>query len=104
MAKLKVIVPCILLLFLATAPVANAVTPVEDDNNSGSEENVYEVVNTMMGSSFTSSAQLGPYEIASDEWWFEWNGDITTTATYAGQDQELSWLPSGYPSSPLSSL
>jgi hypothetical protein len=87
----RVIVPFTLLLFLVTLPVANALTPVEDDNNPVDEEDLYEVINTMMGTSFTSSAQLGTYEIESDEWWFELNGEIAITATYAGQDQDLWW-------------
>jgi hypothetical protein len=91
MTKVKTVVHLILFLFLATAPAAHAVTPVDDNSNSASEEDLYEVVNTMMGTSFTSSAQLGAYEIECDGWWHEWNGHIVITVTYAGQDQELWW-------------
>jgi hypothetical protein len=87
----KVVVPFVFVLILAIVPVADAVTPVEDDNNPASEDDLYEVVNTMMGTFFTSSAELSTYEIECDGWWEEWDGDITITATYAGQDQELWW-------------
>ena len=87
----RVIASFIVVLFLATVPVAYAVTPIDDDNNPVGEDDLYEVINTMMGTSFTSSDQLGIYEIECDDWWDEWDGDITITATYAGQDQDLWW-------------
>ncbi len=81
----------VLVLFLATVLVANALTPIEDDTNPPDEADLYEIVNTMMGTSFISSEELGDYEIVDDGWWREWNGNITITATYAEQDQELWW-------------
>jgi hypothetical protein len=79
------------LLFFVFSQVAYAVTPINDDGNSAGEEDLYQIVNTMMGTNFTSSAQLGSYEIECDDWWHEWNGHIVITVTYAGQDQALWW-------------
>jgi hypothetical protein len=81
----------VLVLFFIFSQTAHAVTPINDDGNAASEEDLYQIVNTMMGTSFTSSAQLGPYEIECDDWWHEWNGHIAITVTYAGQDQALWW-------------
>lgn len=87
----EIIVFFILILFLATVPVANAVTPISDPHSPGGELNLYQVVNAMMGTSFQHSYELGAYEIINDDWWREWNGHISIVATYAGYDQNLWW-------------
>src|SRR4030067_1784615 len=82
----------LLVLLITIIPVvANAVTPVQDPHAPGGELNLYQVVNAMMGTSFTSSSQLGPYEITCDGWWREWDGFIQVFATYAGYNQDLYW-------------
>ena len=87
----RIIVFSFVLLFIIIPVVANAVTPVQDPHAPGGELNLYQVVNAMMGTSFTSSAQLGPYEITCDGWWQEWDGFIKIVATYAGYNQDLYW-------------
>jgi hypothetical protein len=95
----KFLVFFVVIIFLSAVPVASAATSVSDPhdpNNPNDELNLYEVVNVMMGTSFTSSAQLGAYEITNDDWWHEWNGHISIVATYAGYDQNLWWENSTY--------
>jgi hypothetical protein len=95
----KFLVFFIFIIFLAIVPVANTATSVQDPwspTNPNDELNLYEVINVMMGTSFTSSAQLGAYEITSDDLWHEWNGHISIVATYAGNDQNLWWENSTY--------
>src|SRR4030042_1251290 len=87
----RIIVFSFVLLFIIMPVVANAVTPISDPHGPGGELNLYQVVNAMMGTSFTSSAQLGPYEITCDGWWQEWDGFIQVLATYAGYNQDLYW-------------
>ncbi len=87
----RIILFLFVLLFIIIPVTANAVTPINDPHGPGGELNLYQVVNAMMGTSFTSSAQLGPYEIDCDGWWHEWDGFIKIDATYAGYDQALHW-------------
>jgi hypothetical protein len=70
---------------------ASDTSPNDPNSEADGEDDLYEVINTMMGTSFTSSDQLGAYEIECDGWWDEWGGNITITASYAGQDQKLWW-------------
>ncbi len=88
---IKIIIFYILVSFLIIVPPSYAVTPVQDPHGSGGELNLYQVVNAMLGTSFTSSTQLGSYEVLSDDLWHEWNGHISIVATYAGYTQNLWW-------------
>jgi hypothetical protein len=88
----KAILFLIVLLFIMVPVATYAVTPVSDPHGPGDELNLYQVVNAMMGTSFTSSAQLGAYEIDQDDWWHEWDGHISIVATYAGYTQNLWWV------------
>lgn len=88
---IKALISFVLFLFLIIVSTANAVTPISDPHGPSGEWNLYRVVNAMMGTSFTSSAQLAPYEIECDAWWHEWDGFIRIYATYAGYNQNLYW-------------
>jgi hypothetical protein len=91
MSLFKGIVFFMLFSFLALVPLAHAVTTIQDPWGPGGELNLYQVVNAMIGTSFSSSSELGAYEIVSNDWWHEWDGYISIVATYAGYDQNLWW-------------
>ncbi len=82
-----------ILIFFIIPALANAqtCTPVSDPHGPGGELNLYQVANAMLGTSFTSSSQLCPYEIECDGWWHEWDGFIQIYSTYAGYNQNLYW-------------
>jgi hypothetical protein len=98
MSLYKNIVCFMLFLYLALVPFAHAVTTVQDPHGPGGELNLYQVVNAMMGTSFTSSQDpaLTNKEVISDDWWHEWDGFISIVATYAGNDQNLWWENSSF--------
>jgi hypothetical protein len=87
----RIVIFFIVLSFLIIVSPSYAVTPVQDPWGPGGELNLYQVVNAMLGTSFTSSTQLGSYEVLSDDLWHEWNGHISIVATYAGYTQNLWW-------------
>jgi hypothetical protein len=95
----KLVMPVVFVVLLFFVSQANAVTPVQDPANG--ETNLYEVINAMMGTSFTSSQDpaLTDLEVGDDDWWDEWDNEfsyISIVATYAGQDQNLWWENTGY--------
>jgi len=85
---------CVLLLALLMASTSEAATPVQDPS---SVNNLYQIINQMMGTSFTSSQDpnLTSLEVVADDYWHEWNGYISIVSTYAGYDQEIYWENAG---------
>lgn len=78
-------------LLFTVSQAAYGVTIVQDPSNG--EMNLYEVINQMAGTSFTSSQDpdLTDLEVVDNDWWHEWDGYINITATYAGYTQNLWW-------------
>lgn len=81
----------LIFIIVPISAISLACTPVSDPWGPGGELNLYQVVNATLGTSFTSSSQLCPYEILCDGWWHEWDGFIKIYATYAGYNQSLYW-------------
>jgi hypothetical protein len=75
----RVMVIVIPLLFLAWTASAHA------------EPTLLQIVNEMMDTDLTAE-ELDDLEVLDDEFWFEMNGHITITATYAAYIQELHWV------------
>lgn len=84
----SIITFCVVLATFWTA--SEGATPVQDPN---SGNNLYQIVNEMMGTSFTSSQDpaLTNLEVIADDYWHEWDGYISIVATYAGYDQNIYW-------------
>lgn len=90
MQKLFLSVFLVCITWLVSNPFAHAATSVQDP---GSSNNLYQIVNEMMGTSFTSSQDpaLTELEVTADDYWHEWDGYISIVATFAGYDQNIYW-------------
>jgi hypothetical protein len=98
----RIVIFFIFVVFLTAVPfISSAVTTVKDPHGPGGELNLYQIINAMMGTSFTSSMDptLTALEIEKDGEWHEYDGYkgyINITATYAGYWQKLYWDNSQY--------
>jgi hypothetical protein len=83
----------IFILSVLFSSLAGAETLVKAPHGSGGELNLYQVINAMMGTSFTGpmDPNLTALEIENDGEWREYDGYISISATYAGYWQKLYW-------------
>lgn len=83
---------CSLTLIFGLTGLTNALY-IDDSSNPVSEQDLYQIFNSIFGTLHTSSNDLvsnrPPLSDGADYWWYEANGHITATVRYAGYDQEL---------------
>jgi len=98
MKKLSSVFLCVSIIFGVTG-LANGTT-IEDPWRGGGEDNLYEIFNTLFGTSYsTSNALFSARGLADvdDDRWYETNGGIQLTVRYAAYGQELGYEDSdGY--------